>query len=72
MPATPATASIDQEDVFDKLAQENRQLVLNRVYLQLACRTLARANGSGDGIRRRIKDSLAKLVEVKRGASEQD
>lgn len=67
----PAIACNGQE-VFNELAQKNRQLALNRMRLRLACRTLASANGSGDGIRRRVREMLAKLVEVDRVSSEQD
>jgi hypothetical protein len=54
--------------VFDALENEDRKLALHRLWFKLECRKLAHANGSGEGIRRRILD-IVRSVGVKNGST---
>ncbi len=56
------------EAVFDELRVEDNRLALHRLWFKLECRKLAQANGSGDGVRRRILD-LIRIAGVKNGST---
>lgn len=69
MTETLAQTTVVESSVFEDLDASNRALVESRRELRAACMELAAANGSGNGIRRRILQSLSRLVEVKRSGA---
>lgn len=62
MDYTPET-----DTVFDALRTEDQDLLINRLQFRLACIKLANANGSGDGVRKKIFESIRQLTEDKNG-----
>lgn len=55
--------------VFDQLVVKNAELTLTGIDLRQACVELAAKNGSGDHIRRRIRQALFPRRGATRGSS---